>query len=392
MQPAAASAARKSPLLVAGPSNALRWMISLSATGKSAARWSSWSSEGGRGRGAMAEVRDKQVIIIGPWGSRIRPSTLTATNGKLVHGGGGYGIQPAATHHGDAHQPTNMHFDITLRSLAGPGSPALIRMITGAAVAEVLPTVFPSAQERRVDTLVELDDGRILHLEWQAGHDGSMPLRMLGYWQFVATAHPGRAIEQVVIQVGGARRIEERLESAALSFRYRVLDSRELDPAPLLASESVDDNILSLLFGTGDTPEHIRAILRRIATLGERERRDAVTRLLILSGLRGATGRVLEEVKDMPLQIDTDSDPFLAELVRKGILQGRAEGEARGEARGKAEGKAEMLLRQLRRRFGALPVTVVSKVQDADAAQLDDWSELFVDAKALSDLFPDAKH
>lgn len=62
---------------------------------------------------------------------------------------------------------------------------------------------------------------------------------------------------------------------------------------------------------------------------------------------------------------------------------------AEGEAKGKAEGKAEMLIRQLRRRFGALPSEVEARVQAADGTELDDWSERFVDAQTLDDVFAD---
>src|ERR1035437_2410222 len=118
-----------------------------------------------------------------------------------------------------------MHYDITLRSLAGPGSPALIRMITGAAVVAALPTEFPSAKDRHVDTLVSLEDDRILHLEWQTYHDGSMPQRMLGYWLLISIEHPGRLIEQVVIQVGGRKLVAAGLETGSPSFRYPGVDS-----------------------------------------------------------------------------------------------------------------------------------------------------------------------
>jgi hypothetical protein len=46
-----------------------------------------------------------------------------------------------------------MKFNITLRSLTDPGTPALIRMISGAG-AVPLPTKFPVPKGRRVGTLV----------------------------------------------------------------------------------------------------------------------------------------------------------------------------------------------------------------------------------------------
>jgi len=56
---------------------------------------------------------------------------------------------------------------------------------------------------------------------------------------------------------------------------------------------------------------------------------------------------------------------------------------AEGAAKGRAEGKAEMLLRQLRRRFHTVPSELETRVRKADDAQLDEWSDRFVDAKTL---------
>ena len=67
-------------------------------------------------------------------------------------------------------------------------------------------------------------------------------------------------------------------------------------------------------------------------------------------------------------------------------------GLAQGEARGKAEGKAETLLRLLRRRFHAVSSEVEARVQKADGAQLDEWLDRFVDAKALTEVFTDLAH
>ena len=58
-----------------------------------------------------------------------------------------------------------------------------------------------------------------------------------------------------------------------------------------------------------------------------------------------------------------------------------------GEAAGIKAGKAETLLRQLTRRFGALPDPVVAHVRAAGCDHLDDWSERFVDAPRLDDVF-----
>ncbi|MEO5373204.1 MAG: DUF4351 domain-containing protein [Alphaproteobacteria bacterium] len=51
------------------------------------------------------------------------------------------------------------------------------------------------------------------------------------------------------------------------------------------------------------------------------------------------------------------------------------------------QGKAEMLLRLLRRRFGPLTTEDEARVRAADTALLDAWSERFIDADHLADVF-----
>ena len=272
-----------------------------------------------------------------------------------------------------------MQHDITLRSLAGLSTPTLIRLIAGCDILAMLPTEFPSARDRRVDTLVALTDHRILHLEWQTGYDPSMPYRMLGYWLLIALAYPDRVIEQVVIQVGGRKPVAPGLETATLSFRYRVIDSRDIDPVPLLESGAINDAILAILFGTDDLTLKVRAILRRIAQLDAPARRDAVTQLLILAGLRGAVGLVLEEAKVMPLQITYENDPYLTELVRKGRIEGESIGEARGEALA--------LIRLIEKRFGPLPASRRDLIKTAGPKAVEAWLDRFVDASSPDAIF-----
>lgn len=274
-----------------------------------------------------------------------------------------------------------MKLDITLRTLTGLGTPALIRMLAGAGFAGSLPTEFPDARDRRVDTLVRLDDGRILHLEWQANADEAMPRRMLWYWLLITEAHPNVPVDQVVIQVGGSAPITDRLQAPGLSFAYRVVDSRSLDPAPLLASPAVEDNLLAILCGRHHLTPTVRAILARLTPLDERARRDALTRLLILAGLRGVTQLVVEEVQAMPLQVDVERDPYLAELVRKGQTEALA--------RGHAQGEAAALLRVAERRFGPLPASARERIAAADPETVEGWLDRVLEATSLDDLLSD---
>ncbi|MBF0440071.1 MAG: DUF4351 domain-containing protein [Magnetococcales bacterium] len=52
----------------------------------------------------------------------------------------------------------------------------------------------------------------------------------------------------------------------------------------------------------------------------------------------------------------------------------------KAQTESKQEGKAEMLLRQMQRRFGAVPESVQKRVVSADSKELDTWSDRIFDA------------
>ncbi|MBF0152576.1 MAG: Rpn family recombination-promoting nuclease/putative transposase [Magnetococcales bacterium] len=72
---------------------------------------------------------------------------------------------------------------------------------------------------------------------------------------------------------------------------------------------------------------------------------------------------------------------------QRGIEIGEQRGIEIGEQRGRREGEAAILLRLLRRRFGQIPDSAVNKITLADAASLEKWSENFVSAHSLEDVF-----
>ena len=90
--------------------------------------------------------------------------------------------------------------------------------------------------------------------------------------------------------------------------------------------------------------------------------------------------RDLHEAFERLLQRPEETIMSTAEkLRREGFAQGRAEGEAMG--------RAETLLRQLEKRFGALPAGTAERVRASTIADLDRWLDRVLDARALADVF-----
>lgn len=76
----------------------------------------------------------------------------------------------------------------------------------------------------------------------------------------------------------------------------------------------------------------------------------------------------------------------MAEGIAEGKAAGRAEGMAEGMAEGKAKGRIETLTRLLTRRFGPLPDWASARLQSATPEQLDQWTDLVLDAATLSEV------
>ncbi|MEO6597722.1 MAG: DUF4351 domain-containing protein, partial [Planctomycetota bacterium] len=83
-------------------------------------------------------------------------------------------------------------------------------------------------------------------------------------------------------------------------------------------------------------------------------------------------------------------EKITSESEARGRRRGKAEGKAEGKTQGKAEGRAEILLLQLSKRFGAVPLGLRTRVAAATSRQLDRWAERLLDAESLDDVFATA--
>jgi len=150
---------------------------------------------------------------------------------------------------------------------------------------------------------------------------------------------------------------------------------RELDSEVLLQSPAIADNLLAILCRLNDKRTAVRRILARIAQLPQSERFNAMSQLLLLSGLRRLEAVIEAETVHMPVIID----PMENRVIKRYFLQGKEEGEQEG-ARKEA---VNLLTRQLKRRFGPLPKMATRKLKAADLVTLEAWSLRVLDAGAL---------
>lgn len=273
-----------------------------------------------------------------------------------------------------------MKYDTTLKDLLWRGAPALLHQLTGSTAVHLDPTEFPATRNRHPDFVARLASGILFHLELQGDPDERMDWRVLEYYGPISERNRGEPVVQMVLCLtdAAAKSMSGEINHPNLRFRYTVVSAQSLDATPLLTSAHPDDNVLAILCGSDDMRQRVRDILDRLSALTDNERGDAVTRLLVLAGLRKAVPLVMAEVAAMGIRIDIEGNEFLKSVF--------TQGEAKGEATGRLKGGADLLLKQLVRRFGPLPDRARQAVLAADTDQLEVWGQSIFEARSLDDL------
>jgi hypothetical protein len=265
-----------------------------------------------------------------------------------------------------------MHeYDVALKNiLTRPGSALLVRL-TGASSLKWLNVEAPKVNNRRVDLLGELPDGILVHIELQSRNEKDFPLRMAEYLFGIGLRY-GRLPRQVVLYVGEAPlRMKNHVESPDARVRFHLVDIRDLDGEELLASPNMGDNVLAILTRLSRRPRVVRRILERIAAGSPGERDQALAELLILARLRRRSGEVLKETSKMPIMEDIMDHDVLGPVLRKG----------------RVEGQVDMLLSQIQKKFGRIPLAVSQKISALKPAQLKRVGLRLLDAQRIEDLF-----
>jgi predicted transposase YdaD len=290
--------------------------------------------------------------------------------------------------------PHRFDFDGTLKELFQQDRPTLLgRLTRGIAIKEFLNVELPKVQQRRVDLLIALADGTLLHVEFQSARDRHIAYRMLEYRALIRRSFP-RPLRQVLLFVGrGAARTPDGIREAGLSFRYEAMDLREIQADELIRTGNTGDLALAVLAGGADA--RLREIVRRAGRVKGTRREKLLAKILVLAGLRGLAEKVEWELKHMPVMIDINDIPVVRHVYKEaeakgraaGEAKGRAEGEAKGraegEAKGEARGKAKALHALLEAKFSPLPRWASLRVSQASPAQVERWIKKVLKAETL---------
>src|SRR3954447_9643395 len=148
----------------------------------------------------------------------------------------------------------------------------------------------------------------------------------------------------------------DRLQGPFSSFQYTLVDLREVDSVPLLASAEPSDNVLGILTRLAEPQRAVAHLVRRVAEEREPEQRTFyLEALLLLAGLRGLEKQVEEEAKRVPVLYDILENKVLGREYLRGRQEGLQEGLQEGRQEGRQEGERMLLRRQMEKRFGPVP-------------------------------------
>jgi hypothetical protein len=131
------------------------------------------------------------------------------------------------------------------------------------------------------------------------------------------------------------------------------------------------------LMGRGRT---LQRALRELKTLSDDEFEKCIALpLLVRFRLEVASAPVSPADEEFLMNTQETFEMFVQRVEQRGKLD--------GELKGELEGQRKTVLRQLRRKFGALPDDVVTRVQTADAALLEQLEDKVLFAQSLAEMF-----
>lgn len=134
-------------------------------------------------------------------------------------------------------------YDVVLKILLQKS----LQRLTGTTITRWLSTELPTVQNLRIDLLGETSDRELMQIEVQSTNDSGIPFRMLEYLVMVTRIH-GRVPKQILLYVGRKPlHMASQFQWTDGVARFTLVDMREIDGEPLLASSEPSDNVLGIL-------------------------------------------------------------------------------------------------------------------------------------------------
>lgn len=268
-----------------------------------------------------------------------------------------------------------MSYDNTCKYLAETYPQDFAQWLLGTEISkvEILKTEL-NLEPIRADSLIFLKVGnKILHIEFQTTPKSKTPLdfRMLDYYTRLKRQY-WCEIEQVMIFLQPTTSdivLNHQYVDTNTIHRYRVIRMWEEEPAPLLNNPALLP--LATLAKTDSAENLLTQIAGAVDMIESRKVRENISVCTqLLAGLRFDRGLLKQLFRE---------DIMEESVVYQDILQ-------KGELRGKKGEAVELVNRQLKRRFGNLPVTIEQQFPNLALSQLEDLAEELLDFQQIDDL------
>ncbi len=221
------------------------------------------------------------------------------------------------------------------------------------------PTELPRVPlERRLDYLFRLDDGSLLHLEFQSA---PTKLERFMVYDVLLCERDRRKVRTVVVYTGGITRAEDCLDYGCFVYKVKnvFMSAFDGDAARLTAASALRDRgrlsgrqrldlIFSPLMRQKMAPgEAVLAALEVAAEIGDDDDQAFCQAAILGLGDKFLAGDLRKKIREA-----LGMNRFVEMLLEEGLEKGLEKGLERGRAEGKAEGKAEDILLLLGNRFG----------------------------------------
>ncbi|MSV31829.1 MAG: hypothetical protein EXQ57_04845 [Bryobacterales bacterium] len=263
-------------------------------------------------------------------------------------------------------------YDVSVKTLfLREGNGIIRRLLFGGKVIEFLATEQPKIFNQRADIVVRTEDRSLRHVELQATNETGFALRMLEYYAYLCRLYKQHIAQGVLYLGAEPLRLESSYHSPSIDFRFEIVNLREIDAEPLLASDDWADNALALL-AKGEPEKALNALLPKLRAMKGEDQNWAAGTLLLLSGILGLEETVGNRLKEVGM-INVMENKVLGPM----ILQ--------AERKGRSEGQHDLFQEMLSEKFGPLPVWALQRLQAAADDEFHIWAKRILSSTTLED-------
>jgi predicted transposase/invertase (TIGR01784 family) len=239
-------------------------------------------------------------------------------------------------------------FDKIIKETLKKGLPEIVPLLTGIEFEkmQILEVKLQQTIEREADFLLLITDKqqktKIVQIEFQSQNDHTMPDRMLHYKALILNEYHLPSTQFVIYLGNKPLQMANEIIEEDLSYRYHLIDIRNLPYETFIQSKAVGSLLLAILTNLGKkTPNTV--IQEVIEKLKQNHKGLTLSKTLIqlkiLSELRNFQALTKQLTKNMGVIIDEKT----TSIYQEGKIEGKMEGKMEGKIEGKTEDVKEML-------------------------------------------------